>query len=167
MLWRCGCECPCGACQLQSCNCECHALDPLSDHELMDLLIHEGKKMVSEVYGKNRNALMKILVTETHHPSKLLKSGIARTQAKIRNANRKSCVELSDRRLALLTQVASRGDKTSIRRLLASDKKSSTIKKPKPKPHKPKQEARKQTLAQKRLQAKKRKEERRLARCKT
>ena len=161
VMWRCGCNCVCGACHKKSCGCECHALDPLSDHELMNLLIHEGKKMVSDVHGKNRNALMKLMVTSRNPlPLELMRAGIARIQSKIKTASGKACIDASDSRFPLLMKVAAISGENE---RLNNDK-ASRISIRKPQSRKP--QSQKLSQQQKRCKAAKRAEQRRLARCK-
>lgn len=133
------CKCKCGACTRNTCGCECHDLDPLNDHELMDLIIREGGKMVSDVYGKNRNQLMQLIVEQCSDPMKILRAGVKLIQTRLKKASRRE--KGSSNRLELLKRVAERGDAAGIARILASDndKKKKTIVRRGPKTSKDKQ----------------------------
>ena len=133
--FSCDCKCICGACKRKSCGCECHDLDPLNDHELMDVIIREGGKMVSDVYGKNRNQLMQIIVEQCSNPMAILRAGVKMIQTRLKNASRKRG-KGSSSRLDLLKRVAEKGDAAGIARILALDneKKKKAILRPISKP---------------------------------
>lgn len=126
-VFSCACKCNCGACTRKTCGCECHDLDPLNDHELMDVIIREGGKMVSDVYGKNRNQLMQLIVQECSDPMRILRAGVKVIQTRLKKASKKR--ENGSSRLELLKRVAERGDAAGIARILAldNDKKKKTI----------------------------------------
>lgn len=127
-VFSCACKCKCGACTRKTCGCECHDLDPLNDHELMDVIIREGGKMVSDVYGKNRNQLMQLIVEECSDPTRILRAGVKLIQTRLKKAS-KGREKGSSNRLELLKRVAERGDAAGIARILAldNDKKKKTI----------------------------------------
>ena len=109
----------------------------------MDVIIREGGKMVSDVYGKNRNQLMQVIVEQCSNPMAIHRAGVKMIQKRLKNASRKT-PEGSSSRLELLKRVAERGDAVGIARILAKDnekKKASSrppISKPKiQKPNKP------------------------------
>ena len=167
MVWKCDCKCVCGACKKIDCGCECHMLDPLSDYDLRQLLVNEGKKSKSDVYGCDRNRLMKILVTQTSHPMRILQEGVKIIQKKIMNAKNAS---LSSTRLKLLERVAERGDRKKLKKL--SSKTSKQVIKPTAgtskyrSQHQQRSKDQSKSIDKKKTSPKKRSEAQRLARCK-
>ena len=99
----------------------------------MDIIIRDGGKMVSDVYGKNRNQLMKLIVEECSNPMGIIQSGVKSIQKRLKNASMKREPKSSSR-LALLKRVAEKGDAAGIVRILALDnkKKKKTIRGPPP-----------------------------------
>ena len=148
-VFSCSCKCICGTCKQKSCGCECHDLDPLNDHELMDVIIREGGKMVSDVYGENRNELMHVIVEQCSNPMAIHRAGVKMIQKRLNNASRRR-EKGSSTRLDLLKRVAERGDAAGIARILALDngkKKKAVLRVPisKPQAKRPTKPARKST----------------------
>ena len=86
----------------------------------MDVIIREGGKMVSDVYGKNRNELMQVIVEQCSNPMAIHRAGVKMIQKRLKNASRKR-EKGSSSRLDLLKRVAERGDAAGIARILALD----------------------------------------------
>lgn len=84
-VWVCECGCKCGICT--GCECESHALDPLSDMELMWLLTFHGGMKQSDVYGKSRNALFRLMCTECDDPMTMLKHGTQVVKTKLKGSS--------------------------------------------------------------------------------
>lgn len=92
----------------------------------MDVIIREGNKMVSDVYGKNRNELMQVIVEKCSDPMRIHRAGVKMIQTRLKKASRKR-EKGSSNRLELLKRVAERGDAAAIARILALDNKKKTI----------------------------------------
>lgn len=88
----------------------------------MDLILREGDKMVSDVYGKNRNQLMQVIVEQCSDPIAILRAGVKMISKHMKKASVKRNEE-SSQRLNLLKRVAERGDAAGLARILASDNK--------------------------------------------
>ena len=86
----------------------------------MDVIIREGGKMVSDVYGKNRNELMQVIVEQCSNPMAIHRAGVKMIQNRLKKASRKR-EKGSSTRLDLLKRVAERGDAAGIARILALD----------------------------------------------
>ena len=95
-MFTCDCKCICGNCTKNQCKCPCHQLDSLNHNELMDLIIREGGKMMSDVYGKSRNQLMRTIVKKTDDPQRILKAGVKLTRYKLEVASSKPCERLTE-----------------------------------------------------------------------
>lgn len=81
MRFVCECNCVCGACEEEGCECECHMLDSLNNSQLQQLLIKHCDATVTDVYGKSRNELFR-LVTSTD-PELILNEGLKMIKASI------------------------------------------------------------------------------------
>lgn len=97
----------------------------------MDIIIREGGKMVSDVYGKNRNQLMQLIVEECSNPMGIIQSGVKLIQKRLKNASIRREPKSSSR-LDLLKRVAEKGDAAGIARILALDNKKNKKKGPPP-----------------------------------
>ena len=105
--------------------------------------------MVSDVYGKNRNGLMQVIVEQCSNPMAIHRAGVKMIQKRLKNASRNR-EKGSTTRLDLLKRVAERGDAAGIARILALDndkKKKAVLRAPisKPKAKRPAKPARKPT----------------------
>ena len=91
----------------------------------MDLIISSGK-MVSDVYDKNRNQLMQVIVEQCSNPMDIHQAGVRMIQKNLKNASRR---RKGSSRLELLKRVAERGDAVGIARILKldNDKKKKAI----------------------------------------
>ena len=83
--WVCECSCVCGLCPGGDCECECHMLDPLTNAQLMQLMVSKGGFFVADVANKSRNMLFKMM-TQHEDPEKLLKDGVKMVHESMRKA---------------------------------------------------------------------------------
>ena len=79
--------------------------------------------MVSDVYGKNRNELMQIIVEQCSNPVSILRAGVKMIHERLKKASVKREKGSFSKRLDLLKRVAERGDATGLARILALDNK--------------------------------------------
>ena len=77
--------------------------------------------MVSDVYGKNRNQLMQIIVQQCSDPMRILRAGVQMIQKRLKKASVKREKGSPSKRLNLLKRVAERGDAAGLARILALD----------------------------------------------
>ena len=59
MVWLCDCGCHVGVCTGEDCECEAHVLDPLSNSQIIDLIVKHSSNTKQNLQKLTRNKLYK------------------------------------------------------------------------------------------------------------